>query len=154
MKSRYKAATLAAILLLAIGLWWLANWARNGGWPASGAVSGPLPIHIEYVQPADGAQVVAGHGFCAHFNYDAGHGLGDEPAQLIRYYLDGFNVSDKVIDLAQLEYGYPAPNGEPCYRAEGPLRPGWHTVKIAYHDGAGDRFEYRWRFEVIAAPQE
>ena len=154
MKDKRVVAALAAILLLAAGLWWAVNWALHGGWPASGPTGAHLTAHIEYVRPADGDRVTGANGFCAHFNYEAGHGLGDQPEQVIRYYLDGFNISDDVIDLAQLEYGYPAPVGEPCYRHAGHLRPGWHTVKITYRDSAGERFEYRWRFEVVAAPQE
>lgn len=140
---------LAAICFIVLLLWCATIFIRRGGWPSSGPSRDPLPLHIEYVDPADGEAVVESQGFCAHFIYNAGLGLGDEPRQFIRYYLDGFDVTRHVQDLTVLEYGYPAPVGEPCYRADKPLSSRWHTVKIVYTDTGGHEFSYSWRFQIV-----
>ncbi len=80
----------------------------------------------------------------------AGNGMGDEPAESIRFYLDGKNVTREVVDVVQLEYGYPAPLGEPCYKQSEPMRSGWHTARVTYEDISGESFAYKWRFETIA----
>jgi hypothetical protein len=139
-------AGIAGVLIVA---WWGIIWIGNGGWPATGSVGGNYPPHIQYVAPADGEKVVTSYGFCVHFYYQADHGIGDNPEQVIRYYLDGFNVTKGVVDIARIEYGYPDPVGEPCYTREELLSPGWHTVKVRYSDLVGERFEYTWRFQVL-----
>lgn len=137
---------LVLALILGLGI----QWVVNGGWPSSGAVGDILPLHIQYVRPSDGEAVAVSYGICAHFYYQAGHGMGDEPEQTIRFYLDGINVTQDVVDLARLQYGYPDPVGEPCYTQHDPLRAGWHTAKVTYVDSSGGRFAYKWRFEVSA----
>ena len=134
------------LIVLGVVLWITIQWAANGGWPASGAVGDALPRHIEHVSPDDGEVIADVYGVCAHFNYLAGRGMGDEPKKSIRLYLDGKNVTQDIIDLAELEY--PVPVGELCYRKSDPLRPGWHTAKVTYDDISGERFEYKWRFSV------
>jgi hypothetical protein len=143
------ALILTLLILVAILAWFTSIYIAQGGWPASDPSTQKLPPHIEYVSPVDGQALAVSHGFCAHFNYQAGLGLGEEPQKSIRYYLDGFNVSRWVRDLTVLEYGYPAPVGEPCYRAEKPLSTGWHTAKIIYTDAGDHEFSYLWRFQVL-----
>ena len=141
---------IVGIIVVAVILWLGIQWAVNGGWPASGAVGDTLPPHIQYVRPADGEQVENSYGICAHFNYQAGRSMGEEPERTIRFFLDGVNVTKDVVDLYRLQYGYPDPVGEPCYTRSEPLRPGWHTAKVTYEDISGQRFAYKWRFFVIA----
>ena len=131
------------------GLWVLIRWGVNGGWPGSGAIRDQLPPHIQYVVPGDGLRVENAYGICVHINYLAGRGLADESAQSLRFFLDGKHVTRDVVDVVRLEYGYPAPQGEPCYKQAEPLRPGWHTARVIYEDQSGERFEYRWRFEIF-----
>lgn len=142
-------ATLIGISLLLFITLIFSNWVKNGGWPSSGPTGEELPIHIQYVTPADGQRGQAIYGFCVHFNYIAGHGLGEEPQETIRYYLDGRNVTRNVVDIVRLEYGYPDPVGEPCYKQPTTLSLGWHTAKTTYNDIAGEKFEYTWRFQVF-----
>ena len=137
------------LFALAVILWIGIPWAVNGGWPSSGVVGETLPPHIQYVSPADGEQVGGAYGICAHFNYFAGRGMGEEPETTIRFFLDGVNVTQDVVDLVRLQYGYPDPVGEPCYTRHEPLRSGWHTAKVTYEDISGERFAYKWRFVVI-----
>lgn len=139
--------------LLAAALWWGSAWIANGGWPGSGPLGEALPPHISFVRPADGETAAEPSGFCVHFNYQFGHGLGDEPEKMIRYFLDGRNVTKETLDLATLQYGYPDPVGEPCYRSTKPLKPGWHTAKVAYTDLDREGFSYTWRFQVLEAPE-
>ena len=73
--------------------------------------------------------------------------MGDEPQELVRYRIDGRNVTDQMHDLVGLEY--PTQVEEPCYRRSEPLKPGWHTVKVDYEDISGVRYEYEWRFLVV-----
>ena len=144
-----KIAVFGGIILVLVVLWWVILWVANGGWPSSGPVGDTLPPHIQYVVPADGESVEEAYGFCAHFFYMAGSGIGEDPQKAIRYFFDGINVTKRVIDIVILEYGYPAPIGEPCYTRTEPLNPGWHTVKVRYVDSAGKEFEYTWRFHVL-----
>ena len=144
-----KIAVFAGIILVLIVLWWVIQWVANGGWPASGPVGDTLPPNIQYVKPADGEQVKESYGFCVHFYYQVGSGMGEDPQKAIRYFFDGINVTKRVIDIVTLEYGYPDPVGEPCYTRTKPLRPGWHTVKVRYIDSIGKEFEYTWRFQVL-----
>ena len=136
------------LLVMTATLWIVIQWAVNGGWPSSGAVRGTLPPNIQYVVPADGMTVEDSYGICVQFNYFAGHGIEDEPEKSIRFYLDGKNVTRSVVDVVRLEYGYPSPSGEPCYKRSEPLRSGWHTAKVTFKYITGERFEYKWRFEV------
>jgi len=138
---------LAAILAAVLG--WGIQWVINGGWPGSGPVGESTPPHIQYVTPADGIIVSDSFGFCVNFNYETGYGLGDNPQDVIRYYLDGINVTEHVNDIVTLEYGYPDPIGEPCYNSSKLLRSGWYTAKVKYQDTEGNPFEYTWRFGVI-----
>lgn len=140
---------LGGITLLVIILWWVITWIANGGWPTAGPVMDTLPPHIQYVTPADGERVEETYGFCLHFYYQAGHGMGDEPQQTIRYFIDGKNVTKQVLDIVTLTYGYPDPVGEPCYRQTEPFASRWHTVKVIYADQAGEDFQYMWRFQVV-----
>ena len=144
-----KIAVFAGIILVLIVLWWVIQWVANGGWPSSGPVGATLPPHIQYVKPADGEMIEETYGFCVHFYYQAGSGMGEDPQKAIRYFFDGINVTKRVIDIVVLEYGYPAPVGEPCYTRTKPLKSGWHTVKVRYVDSAGKEFEYTWRFQVL-----
>jgi len=141
---------IVGLIVVAGILWFMIQWAVNGGWPSSGAVRDTLPPHIEYVSPADGKVVEDSYTVCVHFNYIAGRGLGEEPEKTIRFFMDGKNVTRDIVDLVRLEYGYPYPLGEPCYTRHEPLRSGWHTAKVTYEDISGQRFEYKWRFAVIA----
>jgi hypothetical protein len=141
--------TITILIVIAILAWFGYTFIAHGGWPNAGPTGDQLPLHIEYVVPADGQVVGDSQGFCVHINYLAGLGLGYEPQQRIRYYLDGFNVTKHVRDLTVLEYGYPAPEGEPCYRRDKPLSTGWHTVKIVYTDIGEHEFSYLWRFQIV-----
>jgi len=141
---------IAGLITVALILWIVIAWVVNGGWPLSGAVGDTLPPHIQYVRPADGEVVGDPYGICVHFNYIAGHGMGEEPETTIRFFLDGVNVTQEVVDLVRLQYGYPAPVGEPCYTRSEPLHAGWHTAKVTYEDISGERFAYKWRFVVLA----
>ena len=149
MTMKRKIVVVAGIILVLIVFWLVIQWIANGGWPSSGPVGEPLPPNIQYVKPADGERVEETYEFCVHFNYLAGHGLGDDPQKAIRYFFDGINVTKRMIDVAKLEYGYPAPMGEPCYTRTEPLNSGWHTVKVRYVDSAGKEFDYTWRFQVL-----
>lgn len=142
---------IGGIIFLLIILWWAITFAANGGLPSSGPVGDKLPPHIQYVFPTDGEKVEESNGFCAHFFYQAGRGMGDDPKQAIRYFMDGKNVTERVLDLVTLEYGYPDPIGEPCYERTKPLSSGWHTVKVVYVDLDGKDFKYMWRFQVSNA---
>jgi len=141
---------ITGVIFVAVILWLVIQWAVNGGLPSSGAVRDKLPPHIQYVSPADGKGVEDSYGICVHFNYQAGRGLGEEPEKVIHFFLDGKNVSQDIVDLVRLQYGYPYPVGEPCYTPPKPLHSGWHTAKVTYKDISGKRFEYKWRFVVIA----
>lgn len=140
---------IVGIILVASLFFWLGSWLENGGWPSSGDVRDTLPPHIQYVSPADGELVEDSYGICAHFNYQAGRGMMEEPEEAIRFFLDGKNVTQDVVDLVRLQYGYPAPVGEPCYKRIVPINPGWHTAKVTYEDNSGNRYDYKWRFQVI-----
>jgi len=140
---------IGGIIFLLIILWWAITFAANGGWPSSGPVGDKLPPHILYVVPSDGEVVEESNGFCAHFSFQIGRGMGDDPHQAIRYFMDGKNVTDGVLDLVTLEYGYPDPVGEPCYKRTKPLSSGWHTVKVVYVDMGGEDYQYMWRFQVL-----
>ena len=144
-----KIAVFAGIILVLIVFWWTIQWVANGGWPSSGPVGDTLPPHIQYVKPADGERVGESYGFCVHFYYPAGNGIGEDSRKAIRYFFDGINVTKRVIDIITLEYGYPDPMGEPCYMRTKPLRSGWHTVKVRYVDSIGKEFDYTWRFQVL-----
>ena len=126
------------------------RWVIRGGWPSSGAVGETLPPQIQFVVPADGERVEETYGFCVHFDFEAGRGMADEPEQSMRFTLDGVNVTRDVVDVVQLEYGYPSPLGEPCYRRSESLHAGWHTVRVTYQDVSGERFSYKWRFEILS----
>ena len=143
-------AVITGVIFVAVILWLVVQWAVNGGLPSSEAVGDKLPPHIQYVSPVDGKGVEDSNGICAHFSYQAGRGLGEEPEKVIHFFLDGKNVTRDFVDLVRLQYGYPDPVGEPCYTPPKPLRPGWHTAKVTYEDISGERFEYKWRFVVIA----
>jgi len=143
-------AVIVGILVVAVILWRGIPWVVNGGWPSSGAVGDTLPPDIKYVRPADGELVGDSYGICVHFNYLAGRGMGEEPERVARYFLDGINVTKDIVDLVRLQYGYPDPVGEPCYSRHELLRSGWHTAKVTYEDISGERFEYKWRFVVLA----
>ena len=140
---------IGGIVILAVIIIWVFRWVDQGGWPSSGPAGAPLPPHIQYVKPADGETVTESDGFCVHFNYQAGIGLGDDPQQVIRYFIDGMNVTPQVVDIVTLEYGYPDPIGEPCYTREEPLNTGWHAVKVKYEDISGEEFEYTWQFQLV-----
>jgi hypothetical protein len=144
-----KIAVIVGILLVLIALRWVILWIANGGWPTSGSVGDTLPLHIQFVMPSDGERVEEAHGFCVHFYYPAGSGMGEDPQNAVLYFLDGVNVTNRVVDIVTLEYGYPDPIGEPCYTRPEPLKLGWHTVKLRYADNIGKEFEYTWRFEVV-----
>jgi hypothetical protein len=146
---RHRILAIGGIIFLIVLLWWVITFVANGGWPSSGPVGGTLPPHIQYVFPADGEKVEESYGFCAHFFYPAGRGMGDDPQQAIRYFMDGKNVTEKVLDIVALEYGYPDPMGEPCYKQTEPLSSRWHTIKVTYVDSVGEDFEYMWRFQVL-----
>ena len=142
-------AIIASIIIALVFLYWLVTWINNGGWPSSGPVGASLPPHIQFVAPADGESVLDSYGFCVHFNYQTGRGIGDEPKNVIRYFFNGTNVTRDLYDVSTTEYGYPDPVGEPCYNRAEPLKPGWHTVKVTYKDISGESFEYKWRFYVV-----
>lgn len=141
------------LIIVAIMLFSIIRWFSYGGWPSSGPVNDPLPAHILYVTPEDGETINESFGFCVHFNFVADQGMGDEPHKAIRYFMDGNEVTANVEDIAYLEYGYPSPIGEPCYRSHEPLKSGWHNVKVKYSDASGQLFEYRWRFEILPSDQ-
>jgi hypothetical protein len=145
-----KIAVFAGIILVLIVLWWVIQWVANGGWPSSGPVGATLPPNIQYVKPADGEKVEESYGFCVHFYYPAGNGMGEDPQDAVLYFFDGINVTKRMIDIVVLEYGYPAPVGEPCYTRTDPLNSGWHTVKVRFVDSIGKEFDYTWRFQVLS----
>jgi len=151
MAIKRKIAVFAGIILVLSVLWWVVQWVAHGGWPSSGPVGEPLPPNIQYVNPADGERVEEVHGFCTHFYYPAGNGIGEDRRGDVLYFFDGINITKKVIDIVTLEYGYPDPVGEPCYTRNKPLRAGWHTVMVRYIDNIGKEFEYTWRFQVFNA---
>ena len=141
-----------AIVILGVALvggllLWLVPWLVNGGWPASGPVGAEFPPHILYVTPDDGEVVGETYGFCVHYDYQAGKGMDAKSREGIRYHFDGWNKTSQVYDVTELEY--PTGIGELCYQDEEPLAPGWHTVKISFRDNAGNRYEYKWRFQVV-----
>ena len=145
-----KIAVFAGIILVLIAFWWVFQWVANGGgWLSTGPVGAALPPNIQYVRPADGEQVEEVYGFCVHFYYPAGNGMSEDSRSTVRYYLNGINITKRVIDIVALEYGYPDPMGEPCYKRADLLRSGWHTVKVRYVDNIGKEYEYTWRFLVF-----
>ena len=135
------------LTLLSIVLWFGFRWFANGGWPASGPTGEALPAHIRGVTPSDGKRDIQPQGFCVQFYFAAGNGLGEKAQSAIRYYLDGREVSSHMFEAVELEY--PISQKEPCYRAEEPLRNGWHTLKVRYEDNRGQPFEYTWLFEAL-----
>lgn len=145
-----KIVVFLVIILVSIILWWVIQWVGNGGWPSSGPVGAPFPPNIQYVKPADGEQVGESHGFCVHFYYPAGNGMGEDRQEDVLYFFNGINITKRVIDIVTLEYGYPDPIGEPCYTRTKPLRAGWHTVKVRFVDSIGEEFDYTWRFQVLS----
>ena len=82
-------ATLAVVLLVVV-------WLIKADVFSSGPVNGSLPPQITHVMPADGEQVGDVFGFCVHFDYQGGNGMGDEPQKSVRYYLDGRNAAVKL----------------------------------------------------------
>jgi hypothetical protein len=135
-------------ILIACLLLWIVPWLLNGGWPASGPMGDFFPPHIQAVTPEDGQLVKDSYGFCVRYDYRAGSGM-EAASQATRYYLDGQNVTKHMYEITELEY--PTQIGTPCYRQAEPLAPGWHTAKVTYEDLFGNRFEYKWRFQVIEA---
>ena len=128
-------------------VWFVVSWLENGGGFSSGPVGGSLPPHISYVIPKDGEQVDDPFGFCVHFDYQAGEGMGHDPQTTVKYYLDGRNETEKIYDLISLEY--PTQVGEPCLVRSEALNSGWHTVKVTYEDISGMSYAYKWRFQSI-----
>jgi hypothetical protein len=144
-----KIALTIGISLVLIVLWRVILWITNGGWPSSGPVGDTLPLHIQYVMPADGERVKEAYGFCVHFYYEAGNGMSKDSRETVLYFFDGINITKWMVDTVTLEYGYPDSVGQPCYTRPEPLKLGWHTVKLRYDDNIGKKFEYTWRFEVV-----
>lgn len=141
---------LSAILgIIGVGLLllWLIPWLDNGGWPASGPTGMALPPQIQYVAPRDGDTVPENHGFCVHFDFQAGAHMDEGARGSIQYFLDGWNVTGQMHDLISLEY--PTQVAEPCFKQVEPLRAGWHTAKVSYADTSGVLYEYSWRFQVV-----
>ena len=135
------------IILIAAFLLWLIPWLKNGGWPTSGPVGNSLPPNIQHVMPGDGEILKETYGFCVHYDYNIGRGMDEKSQDSARYYFDGMNITRQVYDLISLEY--PTQVGEPCYKRDEPLSPGWHTAKVTYEDNSGNRYEYKWRFQII-----
>ncbi|MFN2234835.1 MAG: hypothetical protein ACK2U1_11455 [Anaerolineales bacterium] len=135
------------IILLASFLVWLIPWLGNGGWPASGPMGNSLPQNIQHVSPKDGDFVEEISGFCVHFDYLAGSGMGEESQKTTRYFFDGRHVTKHVYDSVDLEY--PTQIRELCYGQSDLIGPGWHTAKVTYEDDAGNQFEHTWRFQVV-----
>jgi len=140
-------AVVAGTILVLVVLWQVTHWVANGGWPSSGPVGEPLSPNIQYVKPADGEQVEESYGFCVHFYYPAGNGMGEDSQKTVRYFLDGTYITKGVYEVVEPEY--PVSVREPCYTRIKPLKSGWHTVKVRYVDNAGKEFEYTWRFQVL-----
>ena len=136
------------VVILAASLTlWLVPWLDNGGWPSSGGTGDSLPPNIQHVLPADGEAVTETNRFCVHFNYEVGSGMDEGSQETARYFYNGRNVTKDTYDIISLEY--PTQIGEPCYMRIEPLKPGWHTAKVTFEDNSGDRYEYKWRFQVI-----
>ena len=138
--------TIVVITIIASLLFWLVPWLQHGGWPSSGPTGDTLPPHIQYVKPGDGEVIVSSFGFCVHFDYQNGNTVDKERGANLAYFFDGWNVSRQVYDITSLEY--PTQVEEPCYTRAEALPKGWHTVKVTYKDIYGERYEYKWRFQV------
>jgi hypothetical protein len=138
---------IGGIILVLVALWQVTLWVTNGGWPSPGPMGDTLPPNIQYVKPADGEQGEESYGFCVHFYYLAGNGMGEESQKTVRYFLDGFHITEGIFEAVEPEY--PVSVREPCYTRTEPLRSGWHTVKVKYIDNVGDEFVYMWRFQVL-----
>lgn len=137
----------AGTILVLIVLWQVTLWVSNGGLPSPGPVGDTLPPNIQYVKPADGEPVEKSFGFCVHFYYPAGNGMGEYSQKTVRYFLDGVNIKEGIFEVVEPEY--PVSVREPCYMRTKPLRSGWHSVKVDYTDNAGEEFVYMWRFRVL-----
>jgi hypothetical protein len=146
-KSRQIFILVFGIIFLASFLLWLIPWLENGGWSSSGPVGNSLPPNIQHVMPRDGEVVQEAYGFCVHYDYQTGSGMDEESRESTRYFFDGWNVTKHMYDIVSLEY--PTQVGEPCYKRSEPVRSGWHTAKVTYEDNSGNRYEYKWRFQVI-----
>ena len=147
MTMKRKILIVAGTILVLVALWQVILWATNGGWPSSGPVGATLPLNIQYVKPADGEQVEESYGFCVHFYYPAGNGMGEDSQKTVLYFFDGFHITKGIFEVVEPEY--PVSVREPCYMRTKPLRSGWHTVKVRYVDNAGEEFVYMWRFQVL-----
>jgi hypothetical protein len=145
-KSRRIFFPIFGIILISAFLLWLIPWVDNGGWPASGPVGNSLPPNIQHVMPRDGEKLKKAYGFCVHYDYRNGSGMDEASQETPRYYFDGRNVTQHTYDIVSLEY--PTQVAEPCYQRSELISPGWHTVKVSYQDTSGNRYEYKWRFQI------
>lgn len=133
--------------IIAIG--WIVLWLTNGGWPASGPTGDTLPSNIQEVTPADGALAAETKGYCVWFLFREGNGMGPDPINKIKFYLDGVNITSSVdawVDLIS-----PPIHGRFCYdhsKSGSDLSPGWHTAKVIYSDLKFKISVYTWRFRV------
>lgn len=142
-----KIVIIAGTILVLVALWQGILWVANGGWPSSGPVGDTYPLNIQNVKPADGEQVEESYGFCVNFYHLAGNGMGEDSQKTVRYFFDGFYITEGIFEAVELEY--PVSVREPCYTRTESLKSGWHTVKVKYIDNVGDEFVYMWRFQVL-----
>lgn len=135
-------AVLASIIIM-LGV---ARWLLNGGWPSTGPTGDTLPPNMQKVNPFDGETVTETNSVCVYFDFRAGQGMGSDPEKTIRFFYNGYNVTNKVDGLIALNQ--PPSLGVLCYKPGRPLLSGWHTFKVTYKDIANKSFSYIWRFQV------
>lgn len=124
---------------------------------AIGPIGEELPPYLEGVHPADGAVVSNEEldvgtdrfgGVCAHFNFQKR--FSPAPQKRVRLYLDGADITSQAGLRGTTDY--PMSSGMFCYTPQEPLAEGWHEARVVYQDVEGNRYSYRWRFQVQDPP--
>jgi hypothetical protein len=133
------------MVVLAFLSWRVSSWAIHGGWPAQGPSGKTLPLHIAQVNPPDGAQLSRASSVCIDLLMQAGNGLGKNPWERARFYMDGVELTSKLRG-GLLNIG--EDHSPMCYEVYWSLPIGWHTAQVIYKDVKGQKFQYTWRFQV------
>ena len=133
----------AASLLI---FWIMAVLINGNNLKIKGPTGDRLPPHIEQVSPSDGEDITEWEGYCVHFLFTVGNGMGKNPESKIAAYLDGDNITTSLTGVISLDS--PPSYGNYCYNSNVKISPGWHTAKVIYSDIKNRKFSYTWRILV------
>ena len=140
---------LAGIFLVGLAIVWLitGNYSQS-----EGPTRDRKPPHIRQVSPADGEEVTEWRGYCVHFLFRVGTGMGKNPKNKINAYLDGEDITASITGVISLDS--PPSYANYCFNTSTTLLPGWHTAKVTYSDNISNNFSYTWRILVNSEQKE